>query len=106
MVLKVKAMREESVGRLRELLSEAQDRLFKHKIRIASGENVNPHEAREMRREIARLKTLLRAIELVSKRAGVDEATAKASLDAAKWNIERAVAKAKAGTQVVSSPPA
>jgi len=97
MALKVKALREESTGRLRELLAETQDRLFRHKLRIASGEGVNPHEARSMRRDIARLKTLLRAVELVAERAGVNEAAARASLDSNGWDLKRAVAAAKAG---------
>ena len=97
MAVKIRQLREESTDRLREILAETQEKLFKHKMRIATGEGVNPHEAREMRLDIARMKTLLRAIELVAKRAGVDEAAAHAALDANSWGPRKAVAAIRAG---------
>ncbi len=51
MALKVKQLREESTARLREMLVETQEKLFKHKMRVATGEGVNPHEAGETRRD-------------------------------------------------------
>ena len=96
MALKVKQLREESTARLREIFGETQEQLFKHRLRIASGEGVNPHESREARRDIARLKTLLRAVELVADRAGVDEEAARASLDQNGWHLKKAVAAARA----------
>lgn len=97
MALKVRQLREESTDRIRELLAEMKEKYFKHKMRIATGEGVNPHEAREMRLDMARAKTLLRAIELVCERAGVEEASARAGLEASSWDIKRAVAATKAG---------
>ncbi len=96
MALKVKQLGEESTDRIREILAETKDKYFKHKMRIATGEGVNPHEAREMRLDMARLKTILHAIQLVSERTGVDEASARASLEANGWDIKRAVTAAKA----------
>ncbi len=78
-----------------EILLETQEKLFKHKLRIASGEGVNPHEAGVMRRDVARIKTLLRAVEIVVGRAGVDAGVARASLDQNGWNVGKAVAAAK-----------
>ncbi|MHC5053381.1 MAG: 50S ribosomal protein L29 [Planctomycetota bacterium] len=97
MALKIRQLREESTDRVREILAETQDKLFKHKMRIATGEGVNPHEAREMRLDIARMKTLLRAIEFVSERAGVDEAAARTALQANSWGPRKAVAAIRAG---------
>ena len=95
MALKVKQLGEESTDRIRELLAETKDKYFKHKMHIATGEGVNPHEAREMRLDVARLKTILHAIQIVSERTGVDEASARASLEANSWDIRRAVAAAR-----------
>jgi ribosomal protein L29 len=96
MALKVKQLGEESTDRIREILAETKDKYFKHKMSIATGEGVNPHEAREMRRDMARVVTMLRAIELVSERAGVDETSARAHLEASSWDVKRAVAAAGA----------
>jgi len=97
MAVKIKQLREESTDRIREILAETQDALFKHKMRIATGEGVNPHEARDMRLDIARVKTLLRAIDLVIERAGVDDAAARVALAANLWGPKKAVAAIKAG---------
>jgi ribosomal protein L29 len=93
--LRIGQLREESTERLGEILLETQEKLFKHKLRIASGEGVNPHEAGETRRDVARIKTLLRAVEMVAGRAGVDENVARASLDQNGWNVAKAVAAAR-----------
>jgi ribosomal protein L29 len=98
MALKVKQLREESTGRLREILAETKESLFKYRLRIASGEGANPHEAREMRRDIARIETLLNSITLVSSKAKVDEDAARTSLEGNNWNIEKASAAASAAT--------
>ena len=97
MVLRVKQLREESAGRLREMLAETKEKMFKYRLRIASGEGANPHESRGMRREVARIETILSAIRIVAARAGVAEDAARASLDGNKWNLDRAVAAARAG---------
>lgn len=98
MALGAKQLREESTARLGEMLVETQEKLFKHKLRIASGEGVNSHEARQMRRDVARIRTLLRAVKLVAERAGVDEGVARASLDQNGWNLEKA-ARAAASSE-------
>ena len=95
MALRVRQLREESTERLREMLEETKDGFFKHKLRIASGEGVNPHEGRYMRRDVARLTTLLRAIEIVRERTGADEEVARGSLDQNGWNLGRAIEAAK-----------
>jgi len=100
--LGVRQLREESTERLGEMLLETQEKLFKHKLRIASGEGVNPHEAGQMRRDVARIKTLLRAVETVAGRAGVDEGVARASLDQNGWNVVKAVAAAKIAAEPVA----
>jgi ribosomal protein L29 len=100
--LRVRQLREESTERLREMLGETKEKLFKHKLRIASGEGVNPHEAREMRRDAARLTTLLRAVAIVRERAGVDEEVARASLDQSGWDIGRAVRTARIASEPVT----
>ncbi len=97
MALSVKQLREESTERLKEILAETKEKHFQYNMRIATGEGVNPHEARDMRREVARLKTVLRAIDLVAGRAGVDSGTARTSLEANSWNLGRAVAATKSG---------
>ena len=97
MALKITQLREESTDRVREILAETQEKLLKHKMRIATGEGVNPHEAREMRRDIARMKTLLRAIEFVAGRTGVDDAAVRAALVANSWDPGKAAAAIRAG---------
>lgn len=91
MALRIRHLREESTDRLRELLAETKNKMFKHRMRIATGEGVNPHEARGMRLDVARIKTTMRAIELVAARSGVDEASARAGLEANSWHPGRAV---------------
>jgi ribosomal protein L29 len=95
MAVMIKQLREESTDRMREILAETQEALFKHKMRIATGEGVNPHEARNMRLDIARMKTLLRAVEYVVEHAGVDDAAARAALEANSWGPKKAAAAAK-----------
>ena len=84
-------MREETADGLAERLKEMQKALFDHRTRIAAGEGANPHLARSSRRDIARLKTLLRAIEIVSEKCGCERDEAKKFLDESRWSINRAV---------------
>ncbi len=102
MAFEVKQLREESTARLREMLVETQEKLFKHKMRVATGEGVNPHEAGEMRRDVARIRTLLRAVELVAARAGVEEGAARALLDRSGWDVRKAAAAAKVAAEPVT----
>ena len=99
--MKVTQLREESTARLREMLVETQENFFKHRLRLAAGEGVNPHEAPEMRRDIARIRTLLHAVELVAARAGVDEEVARGSLEQHRWNVEKAAAAANIAAEPV-----
>ena len=95
MALNVSQLKEEAPSRLREILSETKEQLFKYRMNVASGEAANPHEVRSMRREIARIETLLSAIEIVAKRSSVDEEAARASLAANNWVISKAATTAK-----------
>ncbi len=103
MALKVKQLREESTARLREMLVETQEKLFKHKMSVATGEGVDPHEAGEMRRDVARIKTLLRAVELVAARAGSDQDAARAGLEGSGWDVKKAVVAAKVSPEPLTS---
>lgn len=96
MALKMQGLREESTQRLRELLVETKEKLFQHRFRLSSGEGVNPHEARSTRRDIARMETLLGAVEMV-KEAGVDEAGARELLEQSGWDLGKALRAARAG---------
>ncbi len=97
MALSIRQLREESTERLKEILAETKEKRLQYRMSIATGESVNPHEARDMRREVARLKTVLRAIDLVAGRAGVDAGAARTSLEANGWDIGRAVAATRSG---------
>ena len=95
MALKASQLRDESTGRLREILAETKDQLFKYRMRIASGEAANSHEVRGMRRDVARIETMLHAVDLVAQGGGVDEDAARESLEGNGWDIKKAVAAAK-----------
>lgn len=98
MALRILQLREETTERLREILAEAKKKRFDYKMRIATGEGVNPHEARDMRIEIARIKTMLRAIDLVAERANVNAAGARSALESNRWDMGRAAASLGAAT--------
>ena len=95
--MKVREMREETADGLEERLKEAQKAIFEHRTRIAAGEGTNPHVPRSYRRDIARLKTLLRAIEIVAKNCGCANEEAKKLLDENHWSIEHAALVGKRG---------
>ncbi len=95
MELGLKEIREQSTDRIREILAELSRKRFDHKKSLATGEGINAHETRDMRRQAARVRTLLRAIELVGKRAGVEEAAAREALAKNSWDIARATAAVK-----------
>ena len=94
--MRVRELREETADGLAERLKETQKTLFEHRTRIAAGEGVNPHMSRSYCKDIARVKTLLRAIELVVAAAGCTKDEAKRLLDENRWSIDRA---ARAGTR-------
>ncbi len=59
--MKARELREKSSEELAENLNEARKRLFfQMKMQRVSGEGVKPHEVRLLRRDIARMKTILR----------------------------------------------
>ena len=98
MALDLKEIREQSTDRIREILAEILRQRFDHKKSLATGEEMNPHETRDMRRQAARVRTLLHAIELVSARSGVDEDAAREALARNSWDIARATACLRADT--------
>ena len=96
--MKTREMREETADGLAERLKETQKALFDHRTRIAAGEGANPHLARSYKRDIARLKTLLRAIEIVSGKCVCARDEAKRLLDENRWSVDRAVMTGKRGS--------
>jgi large subunit ribosomal protein L29 len=63
--VKPRELREKSSEELAENLNEAKKRLFfQIKMQRVTGEGVKPHEIRQLRRDIARIKTILREREL------------------------------------------
>ena len=61
----LKELQQQSAEHLESVLTEKQDYLLRQiRMRVAAGEGVNPHEAREIRREIAQIKTLIREHQL------------------------------------------
>ncbi len=89
--MKARELREETADGLDERLREARKTLFEHRTRIAAGEGVNPHVSRSYMKDIARLKTLLHAIEIVGGKCGCAAEKAKKLLDGNRWSIERAI---------------
>lgn len=76
--MKARELREKSTEELRENLEEARKRLFfQMKMQRATGEGVKPHEPGQLRREIARLETVLhergRAEAVTASAAGTGE---------------------------------
>lgn len=53
-----------SDGELRAKVDEAKGELFRLRLQLATGQLDNPNKIREVRRRIARLKTILREREL------------------------------------------
>lgn len=63
---KPKTLREQSVDQLKSSLSDVQDQLFRLRIQRQTERLEAPSEIIKARREIARLKTILRERELAS----------------------------------------
>ena len=58
--MKARDLREKTTEELAENLEEARKRMFfQIKMQRAAGEGVKPHEVKQLRRDVARLKTLL-----------------------------------------------
>jgi large subunit ribosomal protein L29 len=56
---KAQALREQSTEELRRRLDELEQEAFQLRMQIAAGKAQNPSRLREVRREIARVKTVL-----------------------------------------------
>ncbi len=56
---KARALREQSTEELRRRLEELAQEAFQLRMQIAAGKAQNPSRLREVRREIARVKTVL-----------------------------------------------
>lgn len=67
--MKVKELRELTDAELNKKLSDSKDELFKLRFQMATGQLDNPMKLKEVRRRIARVKTILRERELGIKRA-------------------------------------
>ena len=59
-------LRERSLDDLRRVLDEAGRELFNLRFQAASGQLANPRRVREVRKEIARIKTVLKERELAA----------------------------------------
>jgi ribosomal protein L29 len=66
-VIDAKALREKTSQELQDQLMLEKKRLFDGVVKSASGESIKPHEKREGRRLIARIRGILRERELRSK---------------------------------------
>ena len=65
--MKAQELRDKGGEELTENLSEARKRLFfEMKMKGLTGEGVKPHEMRVLRRDIARMKTILRERQLAA----------------------------------------
>ena len=67
--VKVKEMRDMTDAELRKKLADTKDELFRLRFQSATGQLDNPMRIQEVRRRIARLKTVIRERELGIKHA-------------------------------------
>jgi large subunit ribosomal protein L29 len=67
--MKVKELRELTDAELGKKLTDSKDELFKLRFQMATGQLDNPMKLQEVRRKIARVKTIIRERELGIKRA-------------------------------------
>ncbi|HOX07687.1 MAG TPA: 50S ribosomal protein L29 [Planctomycetota bacterium] len=65
--MKAREMRDKSSEELADNLNEAKKRLFfQMKMQRVSGEGAKPHEVRSLKRDIARIQTILRERQLAA----------------------------------------
>lgn len=62
--MKAREIRDMSDDELRKALDDSKDELFKLRFQLATGQLDNPMRIKEVRRDIARVKTLIRQREL------------------------------------------
>jgi len=67
--MKAKEMRNLSGSELEQKLAELKEELFNLRFQLATGQLDNPMRIRDVRRDIARVKTIIRERELNIKRA-------------------------------------
>lgn len=67
--MKVKELRDLTDAELGKRLTDSKDELFKLRFQMATGQLDNPMKLQEVRRKIARVKTIIRERELGIKRA-------------------------------------
>ncbi len=67
--MKVKEMRDLTDAELRKKLADSKDELFRLRFQNATGQLDNPMKIQDVRRRIARLKTVIRERELGIKHA-------------------------------------
>jgi large subunit ribosomal protein L29 len=67
--MKVKELRELTDAELGKKLTDSKDELFKLRFQMATGQLDNPMKLQEVRRKIARVKTIIRERELGIQRA-------------------------------------
>lgn len=67
--MKVKELRELTDAELNKKLHDNKDELFKLRFQMATGQLDNPMKLQEVRRRIARVKTIIRERELGIQRA-------------------------------------
>ncbi|MDD3654314.1 MAG: 50S ribosomal protein L29 [Desulfotomaculaceae bacterium] len=67
--MKVRDIRDLTDAELNKKLDESKDELFKLRFQIATGQLDNPMKLQEVRRRIARVKTIMRERELGIKQA-------------------------------------
>lgn len=73
--MKPRELREKSSQELVENLQELRKRLFfQVKMQRVTGEGIKPHEIRQLRRDVARISTILRERELAEAKAGAKPA--------------------------------
>lgn len=69
---KAKELRELSDEELKQRLSDLKDELFRLRFQLATGQLENPMRIREVRRDYARTKTILREREIMRERQQVN----------------------------------
>ncbi|MGI6492771.1 MAG: 50S ribosomal protein L29 [Peptococcaceae bacterium] len=67
--MKIKELRDLTDAELNKRLTDSKDELFKLRFQMATGQLDNPMKLQEVRRKIARVKTIIRERELGIKRA-------------------------------------
>ncbi|MFH1377187.1 MAG: 50S ribosomal protein L29 [Planctomycetota bacterium] len=93
--MKAAELRERSVEELEVALVERKRELFQLKVRQSSHEEIESHQLKTLRRDIARIRTVLRQYGLVIEKTGLDEATVRSELVSANWEPSKAVDRSK-----------